>query len=212
MRRQRTRSCEHLRSVARRLASHVRYDSGDTSTTVAHAACDFPPTMSSAQAGVQREVAPGVIVHEYVEHYHRERNHQVWLATRGNALKPSRRDAFTGRDPARRRRRRGHDRRVDDGHDRRQGAARRQSRRSGRGEIMGLSGFPNAETLNMTRSYADDGRIGQPRLEENRPCVARRRQGVVSDQARLRTGVDQCLIMFTSLLSNVAHRPATWTG
>ena len=56
--------------------------------------------------------------------------------------------------------------------------------------FSGLSGFPNAETLNMTRSYADDGLIGQPRLEENGPCVARRRRGVVSDQARLRTGVD----------------------
>ena len=58
------------------------------------------------------------------------------------------------------------------------------------GDNQGLSGFPNAETLNMTRSYADDGLIGQPRLEENGPCVARRRRGVVSDQARLRTGVD----------------------
>ena len=56
--------------------------------------------------------------------------------------------------------------------------------------IQSLSGFPNAETLSMTRSYADDGLIGQPRLEENGPCVARRRRCVGSDQARLRTGVD----------------------
>ena len=34
---------------------------------------------------------------------------------------------------------------------------------------MGLSGFPNAKTLNMTSSYADDGLMGQPRLEENGP-------------------------------------------
>ena len=33
----------------------------------------------------------------------------------------------------------------------------------------GLSGFPNAKTLNMTSSYADDGLMGQPRLEENGP-------------------------------------------
>ena len=55
---------------------------------------------------------------------------------------------------------------------------------------VGLSGFPNPETLNMTRSCADEGLIGQPRLEEYGPCIARRRRGVVSDQARLRTGVD----------------------
>ena len=55
---------------------------------------------------------------------------------------------------------------------------------------LGLSGFPNPETLNMTRSCADEGLIGQPRLEEYGPCIARRRRGVVSDQARLRTGVD----------------------
>ena len=57
-------------------------------------------------------------------------------------------------------------------------------------EVLGLSGFPNPETLNMTRSCADEGLIGQPRLEEYGPCIARRRRGVVSDQARLRTGVD----------------------
>ena len=34
---------------------------------------------------------------------------------------------------------------------------------------LGLSGFPNAKTLNMTSSYADDGLMGQPRLEENGP-------------------------------------------
>ena len=56
--------------------------------------------------------------------------------------------------------------------------------------LWGLSGFPNPETLNMTRSCADEGLIGQPRLEEYGPCIARRRRGVVSDQARLRTGVD----------------------
>ena len=118
--------------VARHPASHVRYDSGDTSTTVAHAACDFPPApCHRRRPACSARLALGVIVHEYVEHYHRERNHQVWLATRGSALKPSRRDAFTGSDPARRRRR-GHDRRVDDGRDRPQGAARRQSRRRGR--------------------------------------------------------------------------------
>ena len=37
---------------------------------------------------------------------------------------------------------------------------------------MGLSGFPNARTLSMTRSYVDAGLIGQPRLEEKRPCIA----------------------------------------
>ena len=57
-------------------------------------------------------------------------------------------------------------------------------------KFVGLSGFPNPETLNMTRSCADEGLIGQPRLEEYGPCIARRRRGVVSDQARLRTGVD----------------------
>ena len=57
-------------------------------------------------------------------------------------------------------------------------------------DLLGLSGFPNPETLNMTRSCADEGLIGQPRLEEYGPCIARRRRGVVSDQARLRTGVD----------------------
>ena len=56
--------------------------------------------------------------------------------------------------------------------------------------FQGLSGFPNPETLNMTRSCADEGLTGQPRLEEYGPCIARRRRGVVSDQARLRTGVD----------------------
>ena len=39
----------------------------------------------------------------------------------------------------------------------------------------GLSGFPNARTLSMTRSYIDDGLIGQPPFEENWPCIARRR-------------------------------------
>ena len=107
-----------------------------------------PPPCHRRRPACSARLALGVIVHEYVEHYHRERNHQVWLATRGSALKPSRRDAFTGSDPARRRRR-GHDRRVDDGRDRRQGAARRQSRRRGRGEIMGQTEQDSGKT------YAD---------------------------------------------------------
>ena len=149
MRRQRTRSCECLRrrrppsGIPRpiRLRGHIDHRRTRRLRLP-------PPPYHRRRPACSARLALGVIVHEYVEHYHREKNHQVWLATRGSALKPSRRDAFTGRDPARRRRR-GHDRRVDDGRDRRQGAARRQSRRRGRGEIMGQTEQDSGKT------YAD---------------------------------------------------------
>ena len=43
-----------------------------------------------------------------------------------------------------------------------------------RGSVFpGLSGFPNAETLNLTMSYVDVGLIETPRPDEKGPCIAR---------------------------------------
>ena len=53
----------------------------------------------------------------------------------------------------------------------------------------GLSGFPNAETLNLTMSYVDVGLIGH-RVQTRKGLYSASGRGVVSEQARVRAGVD----------------------
>jgi len=42
-----------------------------------------------------------------------------------------------------------------------------------------------------------------PRLDENGPCIARRRRGVVSEQTRLQAGTYLWMILCTSMPRNV---------
>ena len=43
----------------------------------------------------------------------------------------------------------------------------------GGGQLLGLSGFPNAETLNLTMSYVDVGLIGHRVQTRKGPVIAR---------------------------------------
>ena len=52
----------------------------------------------------------------------------------------------------------------------------------------GLSRVRNAESHNIYNKLPREGPVRMPRLDENGPCIARRRRGVVSEQDRLQTG------------------------
>ena len=68
---------------------------------------------------------------------------------------------------------------------------------------MGLFGFPNAESHLLYNELPQGGPVRMPRLDENGPCIARRRRGVVSEQTRLQAGTYLWMILCTSMPRNV---------
>ena len=58
----------------------------------------------------------------------------------------------------------------------------------GQVNILGLSEFPNDESHNLYNVLPRRRPVWMTRLDENMPCIAHRRQGVVSDQAKLQAG------------------------